>query len=250
MEVLWHLKEVDRRKMYSDHKCGSLFEYSCKVLKYSEGQASRRVSACRLLRELPELARPIEKGEINLTQLNQVKQFFADENVELKDEKLKIIDQIKGKTTRESERILWSLKEVDTPRRVHVFLKENTLELLKAVQALKAHQFFDLDQTIHAMSELAIETWTPKSKRRMSKPSPGKSRYISVSVKEAVWKMSKGKCQNCGSTYALQIDHKKSFSKGGPGILENLQLLCRNCNQRKAKMEFGHLKGPPKWALH
>ena len=58
----------------------SLFDYCVKVLKYSEGQASRRVSGCRLLQDLPALAEKIEEGALNLTQLNQANFFFREKS--------------------------------------------------------------------------------------------------------------------------------------------------------------------------
>ena len=59
-EILWHLKEIDRRKLYSDLRCSSLFDYCVKVLKYSEGQAQRRLSSARLMTELPEIEKKIK----------------------------------------------------------------------------------------------------------------------------------------------------------------------------------------------
>ncbi|MFL5786262.1 MAG: hypothetical protein ACJ76H_16705, partial [Bacteriovoracaceae bacterium] len=36
--VLWHLHEIERRKLFVELKCSSLFDYCVRVLKYSEGQ--------------------------------------------------------------------------------------------------------------------------------------------------------------------------------------------------------------------
>ena len=110
MEVLWHLHEIDRRKLYSDLKCSSLFDYCVKILKYSEGQASRRVSATRLLKEVPKIAAHIERGDINLTQLNQAKSFFQEMHIQKPKEKEDIILKLSGKSTRESEKMLWEMK--------------------------------------------------------------------------------------------------------------------------------------------
>lgn len=40
----------------------------------------------------------------------------------------------------------------------------------------------------------------------------------------------KGGCANCGTTEALQIDHKIPVSRGGTSDIENLQPLCARCN--------------------
>ena len=45
--------------------------------------------------------------------------------------------------------------------------------------------------------------------------------------------VSGGRCQHCGSTENLQVDHKKPLAVGGPHCLSNLQHLCATCNCRK-----------------
>lgn len=51
-------------------------------------------------------------------------------------------------------------------------------------------------------------------------------------VKNAVKKRDKV-CQCCGRTIGLQVDHIRSRYAGGTHELDNLQLLCRICNQIK-----------------
>jgi superfamily II DNA or RNA helicase/5-methylcytosine-specific restriction endonuclease McrA len=52
-------------------------------------------------------------------------------------------------------------------------------------------------------------------------------------------------CQCCGVTSQndrLQVDHIKSLFHGGTNNLENLQLLCKNCNQKKEIKEINFRK--------
>jgi hypothetical protein len=239
--VLWHLKEIDQRKLYSTQSCGSLFEYCVKVLNYSEGQASRRVSACRLLREMPEISSKIEDGSLNLTQLNQAKNFFHEENITDKNLRKKVIRLIEGQTTRETEKILWNLKSDDTPKKVTLTIKEETFNKIKKIQALKAHICPDVDSLLELACAELEKIWNPEFKnlKRSSQPAKIHSRYISQKYKNFVWKRDKSKCRICGSIYALQIDHIKPFAIGGKSEPENLRLLCRNCNQRKRIEFFG-----------
>lgn len=53
------------------------------------------------------------------------------------------------------------------------------------------------------------------------------------SVREQVYERDGRKCVNCGSPEELTLDHIVPKSKGGPRIFENLQTMCRTCNQRK-----------------
>lgn len=60
-----------------------------------------------------------------------------------------------------------------------------------------------------------------------------------AALRRQVWRRDKGQCQNCGSSYALEIDHILPKAKGGEDTAENLRLLCRSCNQRSAIKHFG-----------
>ncbi len=240
-KLLWHLKEIDERKLYSTQRCGSLFEYCIKILKYSEGQASRRVSAARLLNEIPELSIKIEDGQLNLTQLNQAKNFFNEENISDKDLKKKVLSLIEGQSTRESEKILWSLKNEDAPRKIMISMKEETFAKIKKVQALKGYRYQNLDHFLDLACETLDKLWNPVFRKIKQKPikSKNNSRYIPQSYKIFVWQRDEGRCVVCGSFYALEIDHIKPFAVGGKNHPENLRLLCKNCNQRKRIEYFG-----------
>jgi 5-methylcytosine-specific restriction endonuclease McrA len=57
---------------------------------------------------------------------------------------------------------------------------------------------------------------------------------IPEAVRKAVWLRDSGKCRLCGSAFDIQYDHIIPFSRGGAATMENLQILCGNCNRRKA----------------
>ena len=46
-------------------------------------------------------------------------------------------------------------------------------------------------------------------------------------------------CKNCGSHFNLEVDHIQPQALGGHHHPENLQTLCRPCNQRRAIKTFG-----------
>lgn len=246
VKILWHLREIDQRKLYCDLKCGSLFEYCVKILKYSEGQASRRIKASRLLKELPEITPKIESGSLNLTKINQVGQFILDEGITNKREKLNLFNKVDDKSTRETEQILWDLKKEEAPRTVKITLLDETLQEIRKAQALKAHAYPNLDKLLMHMAREFQGLWDPTVIKRKSSVVESDTRYVPTQVRAAVWERDVGRCQNCGSYYALEIDHKVPFAKGGKTTVENLQLLCRNCNQRKGvSAKFTHENNNP-----
>jgi 5-methylcytosine-specific restriction endonuclease McrA len=70
---------------------------------------------------------------------------------------------------------------------------------------------------------MAIDAREPTSRREP----------IPEEVALAVHHRDGGRCAKCGSTYKLQYGHIIPVSMGGATTVENLQLLCRDCNLRK-----------------
>ncbi len=248
-KILWHLKEIDRRKLFTELKCTSLFDYCVRFLKYSEGQASRRVSGARLLKDLPVIAEMLEIGSINLTQLNQLNYFFREENIKDPIEKEEILKKLENKSTRETERILQEHRSGVVQRNVFLVVKEDTKKRLDNVRDLKAHSCPDHDSLLNKMCDEVSKIWDPTLIRRLGHGSV-ETRYIPKMIQAQVWSRDKGSCTKCGSTFALEFDHVKPFAMGGKSTADNLRLLCRACNQRQRVTYYSdknafQLKRPP-----
>ena len=81
LEVLQHLREIEVRRLFVDLGFDSMYKYCIQRLKYSEGEAQRRLSAARLLRELPEIESQIKNGDLNMTNLSAVQSFIRAEKM-------------------------------------------------------------------------------------------------------------------------------------------------------------------------
>lgn len=106
--VLHHLKEVNRRKLFSDLGYQSLFDYAVRELKYSEGAAGRRIQAMRLLSELPSLEVKIETGALSLSNLCQAQRYFKHQSILQKEDKERFLSTLENKSAREAEKIILS----------------------------------------------------------------------------------------------------------------------------------------------
>ena len=85
LEVLKFLREIDRRKLYSDYKCGSLKEFAMKELGYSSDEAESRITAMRVIKDVPLAEEKIKSGELSMTHLKLAQNFFNTEKLRLRD---------------------------------------------------------------------------------------------------------------------------------------------------------------------
>ena len=71
-EILLHIAEVDRRRLYLKMAYPSMFDYLTKEIGYSAGAAQRRIDAARLIQKVPEVSEKIKSGSISLSQISKV----------------------------------------------------------------------------------------------------------------------------------------------------------------------------------
>ena len=137
--ILHHLREVEKRRLFSELKYSSLFEYAVKELKYSEPQAGRRISAMRLLKELPQVEEKIQSGILNLSNLCQAQTYFRASDKKAKAEnslplsakdKIEVLEQLENKSAREGEKLLLSLQpDVPLPKEKERILSRDHSEV-------------------------------------------------------------------------------------------------------------------------
>jgi 5-methylcytosine-specific restriction endonuclease McrA len=116
IQVIHHLCEIQRRRLFASLGYSSLFVYCCQHLGYSEGQAHRRIATMKLIDELPEVEDKIQSGKISMTNVamaacfvrREAKQQAENRSPETKPLKnsMALISELEGKTTKEAQRIL------------------------------------------------------------------------------------------------------------------------------------------------
>jgi hypothetical protein len=105
LQILHHLKEVERRRLFASLGYSSLFDYATKELGYCAASACRRIDAMRLLKELPSLEEKIQEGKLSLSTVARAQSFFKKETISL-DDKTLVMTSLENKSIREVERTL------------------------------------------------------------------------------------------------------------------------------------------------
>ena len=124
-EILHLLREVERRRLHLEKGFESLFEFCTQELLYSEAAASRRISAMRLLTQLPEIEEKVHSGSLSLSNAAQAQRFFINAAKTghgqktlkyTREEKLEIVLSLQEKSTREAEKELLKINPRALPK--------------------------------------------------------------------------------------------------------------------------------------
>lgn len=234
VKILHHLKEIDRRKLFSDHGCTSLHHYCVKELGYSEGSAHRRIVSARLLREIPVIEEKIENGSLNLMNISSLTNFFKEQEIVDVERKKEILQQVEGLSTRECELKLLQLSEKPVEKMHCLWLTDSTMAKIKEYRSLKGtnESFEEIISETTSNSLAELQRYKFKLVKYPRKLTVTQTRKPTASLKREVFLRDK-KCVKCGSVFGLQFDHRHPFALGGKTTADNIRLLCSNCNQRE-----------------
>jgi hypothetical protein len=100
LDVLRHLNEVERRKLYLRLGYSSMFVYCTHALRYSESAAGRRIAAARCMRRVPCVEALLERREVSLMSLGLIERVLTPENAP------ELLERIRGKSKLEVERVV------------------------------------------------------------------------------------------------------------------------------------------------
>lgn len=263
-QILEHLCEIDRRKLYLEKAYSSLFEYLVKDLGYSSSAAQRRVEAVRLARDIPALTDKIESGVLNLSQIGElsraVKQKERESGKFISAEiKQQLATAIENLDTSNTQKVLSQLldlnlkpceiKRVQKDESVHLqitlskeqFAKLNECRDLAAATLEQNNLGMSLAEVIEVLADQFI-----RSKKSIAAPATGrvtvssKTEFKSVTPKlrkKILWEQKHCQYRDpktnriCGSTFQLEVDHQHPQWAGGKHIKKNLRVLCAAHNK-------------------
>jgi len=100
IEVLDHLNEVERRKLYLELGHSSMFAYCTEELRYSASAAKRRISTARCIAQFPAALPLLQADEINLSTITQISKIINEQNSRA------LLERIRNKSQREVEAIV------------------------------------------------------------------------------------------------------------------------------------------------
>jgi hypothetical protein len=232
-EILDHINEVARRRLYADLGFSSIFDWLIKDLGYSESAAYRRQQAARVLLSVPDVALKLESGELGLTVLSKVQTFIqADEKRTGErmsaEEKSEILTKVESCSGREAEhRLAQHFPEVasrfpdglaanekvravsESQVSVQLTFTREQFEKLKRIQELLSHTHLGSShaELLDAAMDVFLEKKDPLKKLvkpraapcdtaaevEMRYAKPAKS--LTPSTRNAVLKKSGGQCE-------------------------------------------------------
>jgi hypothetical protein len=102
--LIAHLAEIARRKLHLDQGYASMFDYCLRALHLAEGEIWLRLQVSSCCGRFPELLEELAAGALNITSAGKISAFLTEEN------KTSVLHFCRGKTTREVEEFLCSLK--------------------------------------------------------------------------------------------------------------------------------------------
>lgn len=208
IELLWHLREVERRMLFAQMSYRDLKEYCVKELKLSESGAWRRINAMRLLKEIPEVESKIQSGDLNLTQVTMARAHFREVKATIQ-EKKEILLTLENQSTRVTERIL-------AEKKPEGFLPA-PIEAEKALRGQKLEVTFVLDEELQKdLSEIELLMKKRYSKLELFKMMTKQT--LDGLRKKALPKTSMNKSINSSDTFEIE---SKSISKTDPTEFHN-----------------------------
>lgn len=255
IEVLLHLQEIERRRLYSERGFPGLWEFAVKYLGYSEGAAHRRIAAMRLMKTTPAIAAKLADGSLTLSVAARVQSFVTKESAD----PLVVLAAVAGKSFRETEIALLEIAPQALPKETSRPVSPTHTEIKFMVDGPLKQKLDSLVGRSNGrnygefLRRMILAEWKKIMDCREATTTSkvnDLAQNLPEKLKKLVWLRDRGRCtylditsgRICGAENFLQVDHIVPRAKGGSHSMENLRLLCREHNLLAASKSFGREK--------
>jgi hypothetical protein len=274
-DVIEHLVEMERRRLYLRHAASSLYRYCIDRLGYAEDAALKRHRVAKLALRLPQVLDELRAGTIHFTGLFLLSQHLTESNAAA------LLGEARGRSRRQIEHLIahWFPRpdvpaslELGSPARsgagrishgrleplspsrlrVEFSARAELHEKLEKARELLSHAVpgGDLGEVFERALDALIEQETRKrfgaGKDRKPRKLKMGARHVPVEIARAVWERDQAQCtfvdgegHRCTERRFLTIEHRTPFAHKGPPTFENLCLLCSAHNLDSARQVFG-----------
>jgi hypothetical protein len=99
-ELIWHLAEVDRRRLYRREACPSMHVYATARLHLSDAEAYLRITVARVSRRFPIVLRMLADGRLHLSAIAKLAPHLGQDNCDT------LLAQAVGRSKREVEMLV------------------------------------------------------------------------------------------------------------------------------------------------
>jgi len=271
-DILLHIQEISRRKVFLEMGYPSMFSYMTEHLKYSPGSAMRRLDAAKVAAQTPEVLKQLQTGSLNLSQVSMLEQSVrqmkkADPqrsfSVAMKSE---LLQSLSGKTKAESEVLIAQTLGItpaikaktehqadESVTMTLTFTKEEWAEMQQMRELLSNATGGGLKETLVHVARKVIRQKTVIQRNKISAvtlsgktPAPGERSAIPSSIRKAVRQQHQG-CQYtdpktgkiCGSGLFPTMEHRQPVWAGGTNNSANLTSFCSAHNIFKYRQQAG-----------
>lgn len=188
LKLIHYLREIQKRNLHAKRGYPSIRTFLIKELGYCESTAGTKVSAMRLLNDVPELEQKIREGKLTITTVSQVQSFLRaekkDNKIYSKDETLELLEKMEHKSTREVQKELVTLNPEVAPKErvreisadkveIRIVIDEELRAKLEKLKSIRSHvnPSMTYQEIIAQLVELGLDKWDEvrKHERREQK---------------------------------------------------------------------------------
>lgn len=243
-EVLLHIAEVDKRRLYLRLAYPSLFVYLTERLGYEGGSAQRRLDAARLSLEVPALIEKVDRGEVTLSQVAFLqKSLRARAQKTSREEKAQLVEEITNKSVKETQVVISQALDVEIkqgPKITHQGNNSVRFEVtLNSEQWEKLQSMRELLSTSlpHGNWDEVLEYVADKV---LAQKKNQKNIGAQVHQRDQCCQYRDPKTnRQCGTKWNPEVDHVQPRWAGGKNELQNYRLLCASHNKEVYRQQAG-----------